>query len=695
MTTMTADERLALCTRLVDQLTRERTDAGQPLPFPASTANRPDAATTFGPDDPAGRTFAQQWHRFRALVNTREPATPPDGFTDAQDRLLRDLIADHGITDVATIPVTPTDPRIAVWRGDITTLTADAIVNAANSGMTGCWSPLHSCIDNAIHTFAGIRLRDECARYMAGRNWAPEPTGRAMVTDAYDLPARHVVHTVGPIANGRPTDEHRDRLASCYRSCLDAAARAGDRSIGLCCVGTGVFGFPQDQAADIATATVRDWLDRHADTPMRVVFVTFTERDEALYRRLFGAPARGAGSGHVPPAAGAPGSDAAIHHAHNVSLPDSPALPNGPTLPDEPALPDSSDLSNRPALFDRPVFPDTSDPADSTGSTIAPGSASPTDSANSDAAGHATPAGPADSGSAPYTRHTATDPLRSARDLLADADRVIIGAGAGLSTAAGLAYSGPRFERRFAAFIDRYGFSDMYSAGFHPFESLADYWAYWSLHIWTNRYEPGATPLYRTLAQWARERDAFVITTNVDAQFTLAGMPGERVFAPQGDYGLLQCSRGCHAETYDARATVEAMVDDTAMGRRTTLRDESLIPYCPRCGAPMAPHLRCDSTFVEGDAWHAASERYRRFVADAVDRGGEDTVLLELGVGWNTPVWIRYPFEQLACTTSARLIRLNMDPTTTRPMPGSPTHAPASAIQIAADIADALPALLR
>ncbi|MBW3082129.1 protein-ADP-ribose hydrolase [Bifidobacterium sp. 6T3] len=400
MTTMTTDERLALCARLVNQLTRERTDACRPLPFPASTADRPDAAATFGPDDPTGRTFAQQWHRLRALVNTREPATPPDGFTDAQDRLLRDLIANHGITDVATIPVTPADPRIAVWRGDITTLAADAIVNAANSGMTGCWSPLHSCIDNAIHTFAGIRLRDECARYMAGRNWAPEPTGRAMVTDAYDLPARHVVHTVGPIANGRPTDEHRDQLASCYRSCLDAAARAGDRSIGLCCISTGVFGFPQDQAADIAAATVRDWLDRHADTPMRVVFVTFTERDEALYRRLFGAPARGAGGGHVPPAPDSPGSDAAIRHAHNVSLPDSSALP------------DTSDSTS----------------ADSTSSVISTNSVNPTDSADSDAPGPANPAGPADSGNAPYTRHTATDPLRSARDLLADADRVIIGA---------------------------------------------------------------------------------------------------------------------------------------------------------------------------------------------------------------------------------------------------------------------------
>lgn len=284
--------------------------------------------------------------------------------------------------------------------------------------------------------------------------------------------------------------------------------------------------------------------------------------------------------------------------------------------------------------------------------------------------------------------------IEQAREALAGAERVLIGAGAGLSTAAGLAYSGPRFERFFGAFIERYGVTDMYSAGFYPFETLQDYWAYWSLFIWVNRYEPGAMPLYRTLAEWSAERDTFVITTNVDSQFELAGIPNTQVFEPQGNYGLLQCSRGCHKKTYNARATVEAMLEDTGHGERTSLRDESLIPYCPICGAPMAPHLRSDATFVEDDAWHAANDRYQQFVSDMLDRDGMGTALLELGVGWNTPVWIRYPFEQIAAKTSATLIRVNMDPTTTSPTMHSPIHAPSSAIQIAADLATTLPKVL-
>lgn len=172
-------------------------------------------------------------------------------------------------------------------RGDITTLAADAIVNAANSGMTGCWAPLHYCIDNAIHTFAGVQLRAACANLMAAQGY-PEPTAQAKVTDGYNLPARYVIHTVGPIANGRPTDTHRRQLAECYRACLDAAAKAGLASIAFCCISTGVFGFPQEEAASIAVATVRRWLNEHPDVPMTVVFNVFSATDESLYRPLLG-----------------------------------------------------------------------------------------------------------------------------------------------------------------------------------------------------------------------------------------------------------------------------------------------------------------------------------------------------------------------------------------------------------------------
>ncbi len=253
--------------------------------------------------------------------------------------------------------------------------------------------------------------------------------------------------------------------------------------------------------------------------------------------------------------------------------------------------------------------------------------------------------------------------LAQARDLLANADRVLIGAGAGLSTAAGLAYSGERFERYFAPFIKRYGMTDMYSAGFWPFPTPEDKWAYWSQHIWVNRFEPGATQLYRDLFDWACERDYFVITTNVDAQFELAGFDSGRIFAAQGDYGRIQCARGCHERTYPDKAMVQAMRADTGANlssdaARTRLADSSLIPACPVCGGPMEVHLRCDGTFVEDAAWHAAQERYRSFAAAVRDKR---TVLLELGVGWNTPVWIRFPFEQMARMCGAPLIRMNYD----------------------------------
>ena len=263
----------------------------------------------------------------------------------------------------------------------------------------------------------------------------------------------------------------------------------------------------------------------------------------------------------------------------------------------------------------------------------------------------------------------ASDNTHRAHSLLANADRVLIGAGAGLSTAAGLAYSGERFQRYFAPFIERYGMTDMYSAGFYPFPTQEDKWAYWSQHIWMNRFEPGATPLYRRLFEWARDRDYFVITTNVDAQFELAGFDPQRIFATQGDYGYIQCARGCHDQIYPVRSLMEewrfdlgARSDGTF--ERTRLSDPALVPACPVCGGRMETHLRADGFFVETDDWHAAQQRYQAF---AERTRGSRTVLLELGVGWNTPVWIRYPFENVAQMLGpdhAPLVRINYDAAT-------------------------------
>ncbi len=223
------------------------------------------------------------WLQFRALVNTRPPWPAADDFLAAQDELLRGMIAEAGVHDIAEADTCTFDPRLRLWRGDITTLAADAIVNAANSQMLGCWAPLHYCIDNAIHTFAGVQLRIECARIMNAQGHE-EPTGRAKVTPAYNLPSKRVIHTVGPIANGRPTDVHRRQLAECYESCLDAAAAENLRSIAFCCISTGVFGFPQREAADIAVRTVRAWLDAHR-ADLAVVFNVFGAKDEGIYRQ--------------------------------------------------------------------------------------------------------------------------------------------------------------------------------------------------------------------------------------------------------------------------------------------------------------------------------------------------------------------------------------------------------------------------
>ena len=235
---------------------------------------------------PEAETADKLWIAFRALVNTRPPVPADPAWLAMQDELLQGMIAEVGMSTLDDTTPAPADPRLRLWRGDITTFAADAIVNAANSQMLGCWVPGHHCIDNAIHTFSGVQLRIECARIMEAQDH-DEPTGAAKITSAYNLPAKHVIHTVGPIANARPTDLHREQLASCYTSCLDAAAGNGLHSIAFCCISTGVFGFPQREAAEIAVRTVREWLDANA-SGMTVVFNVFGAEDEVLYRRHLG-----------------------------------------------------------------------------------------------------------------------------------------------------------------------------------------------------------------------------------------------------------------------------------------------------------------------------------------------------------------------------------------------------------------------
>lgn len=216
-------------------------------------------------------------------------------------------------------------------------------------------------------------------------------------------------------------------------------------------------------------------------------------------------------------------------------------------------------------------------------------------------------------------------------------DGIVIGAGSGLSTAAGLTYSGERFKKYFADFIEKYHLHDMYSAGFYPYETLEEYWAYWSRHIYYNRYVDAPKNTYQLLWQIVKDKDYFVITTNVDHQFQKNGFDKKRLFYTQGDYGLWQCSKPCHQQTYDNQDIVIEMLNQ----QKDMKIPSSLIPYCPKCGAPMTMNLRCDQTFVQDMGWHQAFLRYGEFLKK---HQHSQILYLELGVGGNTPVIIKYPF---------------------------------------------------
>ena len=217
---------------------------------------------------------------------------------------------------------------------------------------------------------------------------------------------------------------------------------------------------------------------------------------------------------------------------------------------------------------------------------------------------------------------------------------MIVGAGSGLSTAAGFTYDGVRFEQYFSDFAAQYGFHDMYSGGFYPFSSKEEFWAYWSRYILINRYQDAPKPVYDDLLKLVGEKDYFVITTNVDHCFQKAGFDKKRLFYTQGDYGLFQCSGPCCQETFDN----ESLIREMAARQRDRKIPTELLPVCPHCGRPLTMNLRCDNKFVEDEGWYRAAERYENFFRT---RAGQKLVFLELGVGYNTPVIIKYPFWQM------------------------------------------------
>ena len=233
-----------------------------------------------------------------------------------------------------------------------------------------------------------------------------------------------------------------------------------------------------------------------------------------------------------------------------------------------------------------------------------------------------------------------SEPIERLKAALQDCDAVVIGAGAGLSTAAGFTYTGERFEKYFSDFAAKYGIQDMYSGGFYPFATPEEHWAYWSRYIYINRYMDAPKPVYDAILKLVQDKDYFVITTNVDHCFQKAGFDKNRLFYTQGDYGLFQCSEPCCQETFDNEAVIREMVKRQENMKIPT----ELLPTCPHCGKPLTMNLRSDNKFVEDEGWHRAAERYENFLRT---RAGQKILFLEFGVGYNTPVIIKYPFWQM------------------------------------------------
>ena len=271
-----------------------------------------------------------------------------------------------------------------------------------------------------------------------------------------------------------------------------------------------------------------------------------------------------------------------------------------------------------------------------------------------------------------------SEPIERLKAVLQDCDAVVIGAGSGLSTAAGFTYTGERFEKYFSDFAAKYGIQDMYSGGFYPFATPEEHWAYWSRYIWVNRYMDAPKPVYKDLLALVRDKDYFVITTNVDHCFQKAGFDKKRLFYTQGDYGLFQCSEPCCQETFDNEAVIREMMERQEDMKIPT----ELLPVCPRCGKPMTMNLRSDNKFVEDEGWHRAAERYENFLRT---REGQKILFLELGVGYNTPVIIKYPFWKMtAKNPNATYVCINQGQAV------CPQEIERQAICIDADIGSAL-----
>ncbi|KAF5665091.1 phosphatase [Fusarium heterosporum] len=521
---------------------------------------------------------ASKLELLRELLCVRPPLPSlPETILEDVDTILKRTRAHRLLTHVSSL--TPcqniqgsngVETKIHLWRGDITTLTGvTAITNAANGQGLGCFQPTHRCIDNIIHAEAGPRLRGECFQKMQAQAKELEP-GEVLVTGGHALYASSVIHTVGPQlrCGSLPTSAEREQLSRCYESILGAlellpSSQDGSKSVALCCISTGLFAFPADEAADIAVSTVRNWLAQHPSTTITdVVFNTFTKSDTEIYSKLL----------------------------RPLSDPVKPILPAAET-------PSQSSVS-------------------------------------------------------------------LARDWLSTADAILVTAGAGLSAAEGLDYhSKDLFKKNFPGFL-KLGLTSLYSVfGYNGWPSEQHRWGYFFTHLnmvsnWSN------TPTYQALIPWLAKfgPDAFVRTSNADGLFLANGWSEKQLSTPQGSYAYLQCLNNCRADAFVHSAPLVAdalpFIDKTSQ----KLTDPSKVPRCRFCGSDMSICVRAGSWFNSapyaegGMQWKAWKSR--------ILREKKKLVILELGVGMNTPGVLRWPNEDLVAKSDGlvKLIRVGLGP---------------------------------
>lgn len=611
---------------------------------------------------PAPAAVASLRQRLRALLTIR-PADPPlsPSVQSDIDRLLQLELKRKSIVQASALPriaASNVDPaaaaasrsagqqpphlaslsRVSVWRGDITSLACDAVVNAANSGLCGCFQPTHRCIDNVLHDAAGPGLRAACHALMEAQGHE-EREGRCKVTPAFNLPARFVLHTVGPFVNrdepDEPTQQQADQLAACYTSCLDAAEATGSiASVAFCCISTGLFGYPQQEAATLAVRTVLGWLSAHpAAKVQHVIFDVFTDVDERIYQRILAAMVDGSGTA----AAVAPdGLSVDSHPAASSSVPSSAALSSVGGFPVE----------------------STASPA------VPPHVRVAADVARDIVAATAIAASPTPQlpeGVDQCDLETAAGWLRSAGGLL-------LCGGAGLSAAAGLDYTSSSVCHRLFPAMRQHGFHRFYQAiGKSDWDEELQ-WGYLFQQIYLARFSWPRSQVYQQLLGWAKRLDgddstcgSFVYTSNADGMFEQNGFDSERIYTAQGDYSRLQCLAPCGPDSvWPIRPYIDAALPH--IDPRTQRLNPAHIPRCPRCQGAMMLNVRGGDWFLEESPYGPARSRYRQWLTEALKRTTADRplVIVEVGAGFNTPGVIRMPMQRLAAQyPNVRLIRIN------------------------------------